>query len=184
MQNVEFKCELRDPALARIIAAQIGARHVGLLKQIDTYYRVPDGRLKKRECEGEPTEFIFYHRLNRSRPKLSHFTIYSAEEARARFGEKELPSWVVVTKQRDLWMYAGVRLHIDRVEGLGSYFEAEALVTPAQHVGRCHEAIADVRKHFAPALGELIATSYCDLLANEMEMGSAGVGGAGAPPVG
>jgi adenylate cyclase class IV len=185
MQNVEFKCELRDPALARLIAAQIGARRVGVLKQIDTYFKVPDGRLKRRECEGEPTEYIFYHRLNRSRPKLSHFTIYSEEEARARFGTRDLPVWVVVNKSRDLWMYAGVRLHLDQVEGLGNFFEAEALVTPAQHVGKCHEAIAEVRKHFGPALGELIATSYCDLLAGEMEIGQSGVSpGAGAPPVG
>lgn len=179
MQNVEFKSELRDPALARLIAARIGARPVGTLKQTDTYYRVTDGRLKKRESEGEPTEFIFYHRLNRSRPKLSHFTIYSVEEARARFGEKELPVWTVVTKTRDLWMYAGVRIHLDAVEHLGNFFEAEALVTPAQHIGRCHETIEQVRDHFAPALGELIATSYSDLLASEIETGQPG-----APPVG
>lgn len=179
MQNVEFKAELRDYQLARLIAGRIGARHVALLKQTDTFYKVPDGRLKKRECEGEPTEYIFYHRLNRSRPKLSHFTIYSEEEARARFGTRELPVWLTVRKTRDLWMYAGVRLHLDRVEQLGDFFEAEALVTPTQHVGRCHEAIADVRSQLGPALGELIATSYADLLAHELETREQG-----APPVG
>ncbi len=179
MQNVEFKCELRDPALARLIAAQIGARRVGVLRQIDTFYRVPDGRLKRRECEGEPTEFIFYHRLNRSRPKLSHFTIYTEEEARARFGTRELPVWLVVKKSRELWMYAGVRLHLDDVEGLGRFFEGEALVTPGQHVGRCHELIAEVRRAFAPALGELIATSYADLRAQEIAENQTD-----APPVG
>ncbi len=179
MQNVEFKAELRDLPLARLISERIGARQVGVLHQVDTYYRVPDGRLKKRECDGEPTEFIFYHRLNRSRPRLSHFTIYSEEEARARFGARDLPVWLRVAKNRDLWMYAGVRIHLDSVESLGDFFEAEALVTPSQHVGKCHDAIGKVRELYAPALGELIATSYSDLMAGEVELNQNG-----APPVG
>lgn len=179
MQNVEFKCELRDPALARLICEKIGARHVVTLRQTDTYFRVPDGRLKKRECDAEPTEYIFYHRLNRSRPRLSHFTIYTEEEAKARFGTRELPVWLKVVKTRDLWMYAGVRIHLDAVEGLGDFIEGEALVTPTQNVARCHEAIARVRELLAPALGELIATSYSDLAASELPADQQG-----APPVG
>lgn len=179
MQNVEFKCELRDPGLARLIAGKIGARRVATLRQVDTYYKVPDGRLKQRECEGEPTEYIFYHRLNRSRPKLSHFTIYSEDEARSRFGARDLPVWLVVSKTRDLWMYGGVRIHLDQVDNLGHFMEGEALVTPSQHLGACHDAIARVREHFAPATGELIATSYSDLLAFEMQARTEG-----APPVG
>ena len=179
MQNVEFKAELRDPALARIISERIGARRVGLLKQTDTYYKVPDGRLKRRECEGEPVEYVFYHRLNRAKPKLSHFTIYTEEEARTRFGTRPLPVWLTVRKVRELWMYSGVRIHLDMVDGLGSFIEAEALVTPSQHAGRCHELIEQVRELYRPAMGELVSTSYSDLLAMELEGNQKG-----APPVG
>lgn len=169
MQNVEYKAELRDIELARSLCRGLGAKYVGELTQIDTYYRVPDGRLKKREATGEPTEYIFYHRLNRSRPKLSHFTIYSEQEARVRFGERPLPVWLVVRKQREIWMYHNVRLHLDRVEHLGNFFEAEALVMPSQHVGKCHERIAQIREQFGMALGEPVSTSYSDMMALELE---------------
>lgn len=169
MQNVEFKSELQDLELARTIARRVGAKFVGEITQVDTYYRVPDGRLKKRETTGEPTEYIFYHRLNRSRPKLSHFTIYTEQEARARFGERPLPVWLTVRKKREIWMYQNVRLHMDNVEHLGRFFEAEALVMPSQHVGRCHELIQEVRERFNPALGEPVASSYSDMMALELE---------------
>lgn len=169
MQNVEYKAELRDIELARTICRGIGAKFVGELSQTDTYYRVPDGRLKKREAVGEPTEYIFYHRINRTRAKLSHFTIYTEMEAKTRFGERPLPVWLVVKKQREIWMYGNVRLHLDRVERLGSFFEIEALVMPSQHVGKCHALVRDVQEKFGPALGEAVASSYSDMLALELE---------------
>lgn len=168
MQNVEFKAELRDPQFARFICRNIGAKSIGTIHQKDTYFRIPDGRLKKRETDGEPAEYVFYHRINRLKPKLSHFTIFTESEAIARFGERPLPVWVVVEKRRDLWMYRHVRLHLDEVARLGHFFEAEALVTPSHHIGRCQRRIAAIREKFAPVLGELIATSYCDLAAAEL----------------
>ena len=49
MQNIEFKAELRDIDAARIQCTVLDARHIGQLRQTDTYFRMPDGRLKKRE---------------------------------------------------------------------------------------------------------------------------------------
>lgn len=169
MQNVEYKCELRDPELARSVCARMGAKHFGTLRQTDTYYRVPDGRLKKRETSGEPTEWIFYHRQNRVRAKLSHFTIYSEAEARSRFGERPLPVWVIVEKTRDVWMWGSVRVHLDEVTGLGRFLELEALVTPSQQIGRCHELVAEAIARLGPTLGEAISVSYADLIALEQE---------------
>ncbi len=104
MHNVEFKAELRDLPLARSVCKAIGATFILTLEQTDTYFRVAAGRLKKRECAGEPTEYIFYDRENRARPKLSHFTIYSEAQAVERFGAAPLPVWVVVRKVRELYM--------------------------------------------------------------------------------
>lgn len=169
MQNIEFKADLRDIELARLICRRCGARYVDTVEQADTYYRVADGRLKKRETADEPAEFIFYHRINRARPKLSHFTIYSEQEARARFGERPLPIWVSLRKKREIYMRSGVQIHLDSVEHLGTFFEAEALVMPSQHIGRCHALITEVRGLFIPALGEPVATSYSDMMALELE---------------
>lgn len=169
MQNVEYKCELRDPQLGKIILRRMGARFITSMKQRDTYYRITDGRLKKRESADEPTEYVFYHRADRVKPKLSHFQIFGEEEALAKFGPQPLPVWMVIEKEREVWMHEGVHIHIDAVEGLGGFIELQALVTPWQHIGKCHQVIGDIRTRLTPALGEAIATGYCDMMAGEIE---------------
>jgi adenylate cyclase class IV len=167
MHNVEFKAELRDLALAGAICRKLEAMHVGDIDQTDTYYRVPNGRLKKREAKGERTEYIFYDRPDRISPKLSHFTIYSEREALERFGRHPLAEWVVVRKKRHLYLLRGIRIHLDSVEGLGDFIEFEALVSPEQNVVNCHRQIAALRMEFAPVLGEAISSGYSDMLAAE-----------------
>lgn len=173
MHNVEFKAELRDFHLAESICRALGAAEVGILEQTDTYYRVGAGRLKKREQPGEPPEFIYYDRPDRLIPKLSHFRIYSANEARERFGDSPLPHWLTVRKHRSLFLLGNVRIHLDRVDQLGTFLEFEAMVSPSCNVSRCHKAIAELRVRFGPALGEAISCGYSDLLAREVEAADA-----------
>lgn len=167
MQNVEYKAELRDIALARTIAASIKAIFVDTLKQTDTYFRVPDAMLKKRETEGHPTEWVFYSRALRTQSKLSNFTLYPDSMAQERFGAAELPVWLVVKKKRELWTYQGVRIHLDQVENLGTYIEFEALVCPERSMEKAREQVEHLRQSFAPAMGEAIACGYADLLEAE-----------------
>lgn len=166
MRNVEFKAELRDIELARPICLELGARLVGTLEQTDTYFRIADARLKRRETVGEPTEWIFYQRPDISKPKLSQFMIYSEAEAHERFGISPLPVWLVVKKSRDLLLYGNVRIHLDRVDDLGDFIEMEAMVTKACAEDACRDAIARLRAALAPVLGEPISCGYSDLLAN------------------
>jgi adenylate cyclase class IV len=179
MQNVEYKAELRDIALARTIAAGIGAIHAEILRHTDTYFRVPDAKLKKRESVGHPTEWVFYSRPGQSRAKLSNFTLYSEHQARERFGAAELPVWVVVKKVRELWSWEGVRIHLDTVDGLAhmpnedgtrgpaTFIEFEALVTPERSLAKAHEQVEFLRKSFLPAAGEPLSVGYAELLSQE-----------------
>ncbi len=170
MQNVEYKAELRDVGLARGVCERLGATRVGVLRQVDTYYRVADGRLKRREtgdASGRSVEYIFYHRPNRVRPALSHFTIYDERGARERWGQRELPVWVTVRKTRELWQYKNVRIHLDDVERLGRFLELEAQVGPGCHVGQAHMLVNGLRARFGPSLGEPISQSYSDMVARE-----------------
>lgn len=169
MQNVDFKAELRDPELARLVIPKLGGQLVATLNQSDTYFKVPDGRLKVRESDGEPTEWILYHRQDRPRPTISHFTIFSPEMIRERYGTRDLHPWVTVKKQRTIYMLEQAHIHLDNVEGLGWFIEVDALVTPRQHVGRCHELIGKLRDKLGPALGGAIATSYADMIALELD---------------
>jgi adenylate cyclase class 2 len=165
MENVEFKAELKDLDLARAICRAIGAQEVATLVQTDTYFRLPEGRLKKRETEGQPTEWIVYERADEPGVRLSRFHIYDEAEATERFGEREPAVWVVVKKVREVWMLGRVRVHLDRVEGLGNFLELEALICARQRKDAAEAAVAELKADFMPALGETIAVSYSDLVA-------------------
>ncbi len=165
MQNIEFKAELRDPEAARRQCKLLGGQYIGQLRQADTYYRLVDGRLKKREAPGEPTEWIYYHRPDRVTPKMSNYSILSNDQARRRWGAKHLRAWLTVLKTRELWMIDDIRVHLDQVDRLGSFIEFEAVVSRTFDVRACHEAIGRLREVFAMTMGEPVATSYSDLLA-------------------
>ncbi len=169
MRNVEFKAELRDPQIARAVARRLNAHRIGTLRQVDTYFRILTGRLKKRETSldgaPEPVEYIQYDRDDRTRPKISNFQILSEAEFLERFGTLPLPVWLTVTKTRDLYLLDHARIHIDEVEGLGHFIEFEVLVTKDNNLARAHETIDHLRAQFRPVLGEPISGSYSDLLA-------------------
>jgi len=165
MQNVEIKCELRDPALARTLCAALRCTLAETLEQRDTYFKLADGRLKKRETVGYATEFVFYHRTNEAKTRLSRFKIYSEAEGRTVFGASDPPAWVTVVKRRDVYLHESVRIHLDAVVDLGNFFELEAMVSPQMNLAVCYQKVDALRRHFAPALGEPLSASYSDLIA-------------------
>lgn len=172
MQNAELKLELRDPELARALLHNLRAPLVVSMHQVDTYFRVPEGRLKRRHTADDtghtyPVEYVFYHRADRAVCRVSRFTIYTESEARRHFGAADPPIWVEVVKQREVYMHEGVRIHLDRVDGLGMFVEFEALVTPQCNLLRGTRLVESLRKHLGPALGEPLGVSYADLLAAE-----------------
>ena len=169
MHNIEFKAELRDLEAARQQCKQLGAVKMGVLQQTDTYYRLADGRLKRREAPGEPTEWIFYHRRNIVRPRMCDYAILSDAQARRRWGTQSLKKWVTVVKQRELWLLENVRIHLDRVRGLGTYIEFEAAVSREHDTKSCHKTINDLREVFTTTMGEPVGPSYSDLVAQEYE---------------
>jgi adenylate cyclase class IV len=168
MQNIEFKAELRDLAAARKQCERLGARRIGLLEQIDTYFRLADGRLKRREARGEPTEWIHYHRSDDVSPRLSNYSILTDDQARRRWGTHSLREWLVVRKQRELWMLDNVRIHLDIVEKLGTFIELEAVVSASHAPRDCRKQVDELRNTFGPILGEAVAASYSDLMELEI----------------
>lgn len=164
MQNIEFKAELRNLDAARQQCVILGARHIADLKQKDTYFKLTTGRLKKRECEGRPNEWIVYDRRDVVYPRLSSFTILTEKQAKTRWGSMSLKPWITVAKQRELWMLNYVRIHLDVVNRLGTFIEFEAKVSKRHDQRQCRMAVDHLREAFAPVLGEPISASYCDLM--------------------
>jgi adenylate cyclase class 2 len=171
MQNVECKYELRDLELCRLALASLKASKIATMQQTDTYFKLADGRLKKRESVADgvaqPVEFIFYHRENQAKARVSRFTIYSVAEAAQYFGSTEPPVWVTVKKTRELYMLGGVRIHVDDVEGLGRFVEFEALVSPSNNLVKSYDAVHQLQEALGPALGGPLSQSYSDMLAGD-----------------
>lgn len=174
MQNIEFKAELRDQALARLQCRNLGARLLGTQQQVDTYYRQAEGKLKKREVAGEPTEWIYYDRPDRIPPRMSHYMRYSDEQARTRWGILPLRELIVVRKSREIWILDHTRIHFDSVDDLGSFIEFESMITRTNTIERCRETVAALRAGFLPAMGEPIALGYADLLLAARSTGAPG----------
>jgi adenylate cyclase class IV len=124
-----------------------------------------DGRLKKREAPGEPTEWIYYHRRDIVRPRMSSYAILSDAQAKRRWGTHSLRAWLKVAKKRELWMLENIRIHLDDVLGLGRFIEFEAVISKEHDTRQCHEMIGHLREVFGPTMGEPVGASYCDLMA-------------------
>ncbi len=168
MHTLEFKAELRDPEVARAVCRAIGAELVRVVDQVDTYFRIPQGRFKKRESvvDGQPlaVEYIYYDRTDRTLPKLNHYTLYSEQQALQRFGTSPLPVAAVVRKRREVFRLDAVTIHLDDVEKLGRFIEFESVVTPDHNVAAGHRVMADLRSAFESAMGEPLSPGYLDLM--------------------
>jgi len=168
MRSVEIKHELRDPELAVVCLRKLRAINVGATFQIDTCFRLSEGRLIKRDVVGEPPEWIAYDRQNAPYARECSFTIFSEREAHDRYGARELPTWTIVRKRRELWIAGAVRVHLDMVDRLGWFIEFETLVSKKQDAAKCRALIEAVRDEMRLALGEAVGASYSDLAAEAL----------------
>lgn len=165
MRNLEYKAELREPDIARAVLRQIGAVCHGSARQIDTYYRVPSGRLKRRQTDGCVPEVIYYTRPDDTAPTMSVYTRMTDTDARARFGEAPLPVRCVVAKTRELWRLGRTRIHLDEVDTLGWFVEFEREMDETEmNLDRAQGELRRLREHLAPALGEPLSRGYADLI--------------------
>lgn len=162
--NAEFKarCEDLRAGIKRVRSA--GARRVGREHQIDTYYRVAQGRLKVREA-GVRAELVWYFRGDSLRSKRSDVLILSLPDA-APIKEtlaRSLGVKVVVDKVRRIYLRDNVRVHFDHVKGLGTFVEIEAVGSPREF-SRLKEQAEETAGILGLRRGDLIRGSYSDLL--------------------
>ena len=126
--NVEIKARCPDSQKIRDILQAQGAEYRGLDHQIDTYFKVHNGRLKLREGDIE-NALIFYERSNKEGPKDSKVVLYSSSPG-SSLKDALLGSCgalVVVDKQRHIYFIDNVKFHVDEVKNLGSFCEIEAI---------------------------------------------------------
>jgi homotetrameric cytidine deaminase len=170
MRNVELKARDPDPARTLERALAIGAEQIGEIRQRDTYFAGARGRLKLREqdTDGPPLfdELIEYSRPDSIDARTSTYRrVPVADAAPLREAlDAAYGADVTVTKRRQLLLWEGVRIHLDDVEGLGTFLELEALGDPGSDLGAEHEKLERLRAELDIEDGDLIARSYADLV--------------------
>ncbi|MGC4191469.1 MAG: class IV adenylate cyclase [Thermomicrobiales bacterium] len=178
-RNLEIKVACGGDGLAGVVArlADLGTSVGERLAQVDTYFRVLHGRLKLRtiaHARGDEStgpliraELIGYERTDRDSSRWSSYRVVVISPEEADTLRTVLASTigvlVTVTKRRDIAIAGQTRIHLDRVEGLGSFIELETVISTQSDVEAATE-----HRHVADALGlgrwPTVPGSYSDLL--------------------
>ena len=165
--NVELKARDPDPDGTAARCRALGAEDRGVLVQRDTYFAARHGRLKVREQGEAWGELIAYRRPDGFEPGESTYlrsAVAEPEELRQALATA-LGTVVVVSKRRRLFMWEKVRIHLDDVEGLGTFLELEALVAPdGSDLAAARAKVARLRSELAISDGSLVSAGYSDLL--------------------
>lgn len=164
-RNIEIKARCNDLTAIRAKAQSLGARDAGILRQRDTFFTAPHARLKLREFGDGRAELISYVRPDVPMARGSDYVIAPVDrpaDLRAVL-EHSLGIVCVVTKDRQLLLLHSTRIHLDEVEGLGSFVELET-VMEGQSEDDAHSELRSIADALGIEEGALIAVPYVELL--------------------
>jgi adenylate cyclase class IV len=169
-RNIEIKA--RIPSVEALLprARQLAHGAVQHLQQDDSFFGVPQGRLKLRQFADGTAELIHYHRPDTAGARASDYVRVpvpdpaALREALTRAcglrGRVRKDRQVLLVQRQGLV----IRIHLDRVEGLGDFVELEVLLDE-HHTDADGDAVAQA---LMAALGladaPRLAGSYLDLL--------------------
>jgi len=165
MRNIEVKARLHDPAALELRLRQLPARFVASFWQRDVFFRSPQGRLKLRFSEGD-AELIYYVRSDDATLRGSDYQRQTVTDGDGLCSilEAALGSCGEVRKQRRLYLLDNIRIHIDDVEGLGSYMEVEAVIDAEHDETACQRATQELLKVLEITSAHFEARAYVNLL--------------------
>ena len=164
--NFEFKARASNINSLEKKLLELNPKFIGEDHQTDTYFNVKKGRLKLREGNIE-NSLIYYERSDFADAKQSDVLLYQhpADKSLKELLIKVHGVKVVVDKIRRIYFMVNVKFHFDRVEGLGTFVEVEA-------IDKAGDMDIDILKeqcsHYATLFGinteDYISHSYSDLI--------------------
>ena len=164
---VEIKASCEDHGTIREILKSAGGICKGTDHQIDTYFKVPAGRLKLRQGNIE-NHLIQYNRPNQKEAKTSEVLLYKptteSEKLKATLAAS-CGILAVVDKTREIWFVENVKFHLDHVDQLGQFVEVEAIdedgsISEDKLRRQCDFWVDKLNI----SAGDLLTSSYSDML--------------------
>ncbi len=167
-QNIEIKARVpeSDFESVRQIASELSDTDPEILVQVDTFFSVPNERLKLREFADGSAELIAYSRSDQSAAKLSSYirTPVSDPDALKRSLIQTVGLRGVVKKRRELFLVGPTRIHLDEVDGLGKFIELEVVLADDGSREDGVKIADHLSEKLGIARGWLVSCAYIDLL--------------------
>jgi predicted adenylyl cyclase CyaB len=163
-RNLELKARYPDLSAARAHVERLGARPGDLEIQTDTYFHVAHGRLKLREIEGQTAALIGYDRPDHDAARLSSYHLVPVADADGLKASLTAALGVrcQVRKRRQIYFWHNVRIHLDEVDGLGSFVELEAVLLSEHDERTAPARVEELCRVLMIAPAARVAGSYSD----------------------
>ncbi|MCW5829650.1 MAG: class IV adenylate cyclase [Deltaproteobacteria bacterium] len=165
VKNIEAKFRYGDIAAIERKTRKLGARDMGLLHQCDTFFQAEHARLKLREFGDGRGELISYRRSDVPGGRESEYFVYhsTALEGLKAILEQALGTKGSVRKTRHLFLFRNTRIHLDDVEGLGTFVEIETVISGQDRADTVAE-FEEVARILKLNPEDSVPVSYFDLL--------------------
>lgn len=146
-----------------------GATFQSSLRQRDVYFNGVRGRLKLRLQQPGRDQLVWYDRPNKADTKESRIVLAALppDHGLEAVLSSALGVAVVVSKVRRVFDWKGTRVHLDEVDGLGSFLEFEKLVIPNDSTSSTHAELRAMLEQLAVPAQALESGSYSDLIRSQ-----------------
>lgn len=167
--NIEIKARVRDFHRLQGLAEDLSDTPCEVIEQEDTFFHTPMGRLKLRVLGPGLGQLIYYERGDTSGPTRSDYIVSRTSEPAslkaALSGALEVRG--TVHKRRLLYWVGNTRVHLDEVEGLGSYMELEVVLDVGQTVAQGERIAAELMEKLGVSKADLVQGAYIDLIESQ-----------------
>lgn len=164
--NFEFKARVDSIEVPEEKLKALGPVYKGEDHQVDTYFNCAAGRLKLRQGNIE-NALIWYEREDAADAKQSNVLLYqhAPDGTIKEILAKSNGIKVVVDKKRRIYFIDNVKFHFDRVEGLGTFIEVEAIDSKGNiGVEKLKEQCFYYANLFELQADSYMANSYSDMI--------------------
>ncbi|PZR73528.1 MAG: adenylate cyclase, partial [Chthoniobacterales bacterium] len=164
--NIEIKARVLDLPRITALAEKLSDAPAVIIQQHDTFFLSPNGRLKLRQFSPEAGELIFYSRADVAGTKQSDYLIARTTAPAELLAVlcAALGAQQTVIKTRRLFLVGQTRVHLDAVEGLGSFVELEVVLREGQPPEEGHRIARELMLALDIRESDLIEGAYADLL--------------------
>jgi adenylate cyclase, class 2 len=167
-KNYELKVKLHNYDVAKWKADgyihRFKDKHHFFEEQKDIYYYKVDGkRLKLRIINNEYGHLVYYDRKDSRNKRVSKYLIsdtknpFELDKILKRFFRVQL----IVKKIREIFIVKNLRIHLDRIQGVGIFLEFEIIYNS---LDEAKALMKELMKHFNIKRTDFIKESYSDLI--------------------